>query len=70
MSTRGQGQTDAAREAFWRTLGKLDEEVILPIVVGVGWPARRQVWRVIHRPEGRTLLATDGLSALPRLEAS
>lgn len=55
-------QTDAAREAFWRTLGKLDGEVIIPIVVGGGWPARRQVWRVIHRPEGRTLLVTDGLS--------
>ncbi|WP_205520388.1 imm11 family protein [Pyxidicoccus caerfyrddinensis] len=55
-------ETDAAREAFWRTLGKLDEEAIIPIVVGGGWPARRQVWRVIHRPEGRTLLVTDGLS--------
>ncbi|NVJ10444.1 hypothetical protein HUW63_35200 [Myxococcus sp. AM001] len=55
-------ETDAARSAFWRTLGKLDEEVIIPIVVGGGWPARRQVWRVIHRPEGRTLLVTDGLS--------
>ncbi|NVI96995.1 hypothetical protein HV824_02505 [Myxococcus sp. AM009] len=55
-------ETDAAREPFWRTLGKLDEEVIIPIVAGGGWPARRQVWRVIHRPEGRTLLVTDGLS--------
>ncbi|MFP2910463.1 imm11 family protein [Pyxidicoccus sp. 3LFB2] len=55
-------QTDAARHAFWRTLGNLDQEVIIPIVVGGGWPARRQVWRVIHRPEGRTLLVTDGLS--------
>ncbi|NOK22369.1 imm11 family protein, partial [Corallococcus carmarthensis] len=55
-------QTDAARQAFWRTLGTLDEEVIIPIVVGGNWPARRQVWRVIHRPEGRTLLVTDGLS--------
>lgn len=55
-------QTDAAREAFWRTLGRLDEEVIIPIVVGGNWPARRQVWRIIHRPEGRTLLVTDGLS--------
>ncbi|WP_426746265.1 DUF1629 domain-containing protein [Myxococcus faecalis] len=55
-------ETDAAREAFWRTLGKLDKEVIIPIVVGGGWPARRQVWRVIHRAEGRTLLVTDGLS--------
>jgi hypothetical protein len=55
-------QTDTAREAFWRTLGRLDEEVIIPIVVGGAWPARRQVWRVIHREEGRTLLVTDGLS--------
>jgi len=55
-------ETDAAREAFWRTLGRLDEEAIIPIVVGGGWPARRQVWRVIHRAEGRTLLVTDGLS--------
>jgi hypothetical protein len=55
-------QTDAAREAFWRTLGRLDEEAITPIVVGGAWPARRQVWRIIHRPGGRTLLVTDGLS--------
>jgi hypothetical protein len=55
-------QTDTARGSFWRTLGKLDEEVIIPIVVGGSWPARRQVWRVIHRPGGRTLLVTDGLS--------
>ncbi len=55
-------QTDAAREAFWRTLGRLDEEAIIPIVVGGSWPAQRQVWRIIHRPGGRTLLVTDGLS--------
>ncbi|WP_309242953.1 suppressor of fused domain protein [Hyalangium versicolor] len=55
-------QTDAAREAFWRTLGRLGEEAIIPIVVGGSWPARRQVWRIIHRPGGRTLLVTDGLS--------
>jgi hypothetical protein len=55
-------QTDTARQAFWHTLGKLDEEVIIPIVVGGPWPARRQVWRVIHRPEEQTLLVTDGLS--------
>jgi hypothetical protein len=55
-------QTDAAREAFWRTLGRLDEDAIIPIVVGGSWPARRQVWRIIHRPGGRTLLVTDGLS--------
>jgi hypothetical protein len=65
-------QTDAAREAFWRTLGRLDEEAIIPIVVGGAWPARRQVWRIIHRPGGRTLLVTDGLSDffVERLEPS
>jgi hypothetical protein len=57
-----EGHPDTAREAFWRTLGKLGEEVITLIVVGGSWPARRQVWRVIHRPGGRTLLVTDGLS--------
>ncbi|NOK11241.1 imm11 family protein [Corallococcus exercitus] len=55
-------RTEAARTSFWRTLGTLDEKAILPIVVGGGWPAKRQVWRVIHRPEGRTLFVTDGLS--------
>ncbi|MFY2561714.1 imm11 family protein [Corallococcus terminator] len=55
-------QADAARQVFWRTLGKLDEEVIIPIVVGGNWPARRQMWRVIHRENGRTLLVTHGLS--------
>ncbi|RYZ33272.1 MAG: hypothetical protein EOO71_42380, partial [Myxococcaceae bacterium] len=55
-------RTETARESFWRTLGTLDEEAIIPIVVGGGWPARRQVWRVIRRPEGRTLFVTDGLS--------
>ncbi|RKH74907.1 hypothetical protein D7Y21_41135, partial [Corallococcus sp. AB045] len=55
-------RTETARTAFWRTLGTLDERAILPIVVGGGWPAKRQVWRVIHRPEGRTLFVTDGLS--------
>ncbi|WP_254330701.1 imm11 family protein [Corallococcus exiguus] len=55
-------RTETARTEFWRTLGTLDENAILPIVVGGGWPARRQVWRVIHRPEGRTLFVTDGLS--------
>ncbi|SES91381.1 suppressor of fused domain protein [Stigmatella erecta] len=43
-------------------MGRLDEEAIIPIVVGGAWPAQRQVWRIIHRPGGRTLLVTDGLS--------
>jgi hypothetical protein len=55
-------QVDTAREAAWRTLGTLEQEVIIPVVVGGTWPSRRQAWRVIHRPGGHTLLVTDGLS--------
>ncbi|PTL77721.1 imm11 family protein [Vitiosangium sp. GDMCC 1.1324] len=55
-------QTDAAREAFWRTLGTLDASAIIPMVVGGPWPGNRERWCVIRRPEGRTLLVTDGLS--------
>ncbi|RYZ33262.1 MAG: hypothetical protein EOO71_42395, partial [Myxococcaceae bacterium] len=55
-------RTGTAREAFWNTLGTLEERFTIPGVVGGGWPARRQVWRVIRRPEGRTLFVTDGLS--------
>ncbi|NOK23841.1 imm11 family protein [Corallococcus carmarthensis] len=50
------------REAFWRTLGAMDDNFVIPIVVGGGWPAGSEIWRVIHRPEGRTLFVTDGLS--------
>jgi len=55
-------QTNLARGAFWPTLGKLDEEALIPIVVGGNWPARRQAWRLIHRSGGSTLLVTDGMS--------
>ncbi len=55
-------QNHAAREAAWSALGDLDEESIALIVVGGDWPSRRQAWRVIHRPNGNTLLVTDGLS--------
>jgi Suppressor of fused protein (SUFU) len=55
-------QADTAREAAWRTLGRLEEESIIPVVVGGSWPSRRQAWRVIHRPGGHLLLVTAGLS--------
>ncbi|HEX8698493.1 MAG TPA: DUF1629 domain-containing protein [Myxococcaceae bacterium] len=55
-------QTDAAREAFWSTLGQLDKDALIPIVVWGGWPAHRQAWRLIHRLGGSTLLVTDGMS--------
>ena len=54
--------TDAAREAFWRTLGALDPQTLTPIAGGDEWPGRRQAWRLIHRPAGSTLLVTDGMS--------
>ncbi|HZI11493.1 MAG TPA: DUF1629 domain-containing protein [Myxococcus sp.] len=55
-------QTDAARHGFWRTLGRLDEEAYIPPILGGAWPSRRQLWQVIRRMNGRTLLVTDGLS--------
>ena len=54
-------QTTSACEAFWRTLGRLEEDIIISMGGGSG-PERRYVWRVIHRPQGRTLLVTEGLS--------
>ncbi|HZI05632.1 MAG TPA: hypothetical protein VEZ71_16500, partial [Archangium sp.] len=54
-------QAMAAREGVWRSQGNLDDEVTL-LVVGGNWPSGSAVWKVIHRPQGRTLLVTDGLS--------
>jgi hypothetical protein len=61
-----------AREAAWRTLGSLDKEVIMPIATSGSWPGQRQLWCVIHREAGRTLLVTHGLSDpfIERLEPS
>ena len=63
---------DAAREAVWGTLGRLDKEAITPIAMSDAWPGQRQLWRVIHREGGRTLLVTHGLSDpfIERLEPS
>jgi hypothetical protein len=55
-------QTDAARDAFWRTLGTLDEKALVPIIIWGGWPGDRQAWRRIDRAGGSTLLVTDGMS--------
>ncbi|WNG29521.1 hypothetical protein F0U62_40140 [Cystobacter fuscus] len=63
LHAEGLRQVDAAREAFWRTLGELEEAAIVPIVpAGPEWPGQRQAWRVIHRAGRRLLLVTDGLS--------
>jgi len=61
-----------AREAVWRTLGSLDTEVVMPIGMHDTWPGRRQLWSVIRRDAGRTLLVTHGLSDffVERLEPS
>jgi hypothetical protein len=61
-----------AREAAWRTLGSLDKEVFMPIAMSGSWPGQRQLWSVIRREAGRTLLVTHGLSDpfIERLEPS
>ncbi len=46
----------------WLSLGKVEEEAFIPIVVGGDWPSKRQAWCVIHRPDGHTLRVTDGPS--------
>jgi hypothetical protein len=51
-----------ARETTWRTLGSLDKEVFMPIAMSEAWPGGRQLWSVIRREAGRTLLVTHGLS--------
>jgi hypothetical protein len=63
---------ETAREEAWRTLGMLDEEVFMPIAMSDSWPGQRQLWRVIRREAGRTLLVTHGLSDpfIERLEPS
>jgi len=55
-------QADTARETAWRTLGVLDQDVFMPIAMNDSWPGQRQLWRVIRREGGRTLLVTHGLS--------
>ncbi|MCY1079471.1 imm11 family protein [Archangium lansingense] len=65
-------QADTARETAWCTLGSLDREVFMPIAMSGSWPGHRQLWRVIRREAGRTLLVTHGLSDpfIERLEPS
>lgn len=55
-----------AREAFYRTLGDLNDDVWSPLVNptfmgGPSWPALRQAWRSI-RHEKNTIIVSDGLS--------
>jgi hypothetical protein len=55
------------RDNYWSTIGKLDDDVIAPIInpglVGLPmWPNLRQSIRLIHLSDGKSLLTTDGLS--------
>jgi|SRR6218665_293940 len=52
----------AARELIWRSLGSLDTLANTPVAICNTWPAHRQLWRVVHREAGRTLLVSHGLS--------
>ncbi len=58
----------AARGACWQTVGQVDSDVLAhlinPAFVGAPrWPALRQAFTVVRRPETQTVvLASDGLS--------
>lgn len=57
--------TYEARDAFYKTLGKVDSDVIAPLINpafmgGPSWPSLRQAWKVIRRPES-IIIASDGL---------
>ncbi|HSP81427.1 MAG TPA: hypothetical protein VLQ93_23110, partial [Myxococcaceae bacterium] len=56
----------------WRALGRLDKSAVTPAAADSSWPGRRQLWRVIHREGGRTLVVSHGLSDpfIDRMEPS
>lgn len=60
-------QSSQAREAMWKRVGSLEPMVLSHTVNpastgGPKWPAHRQAFRVIKRPNGNVILASDGLS--------
>lgn len=60
-------QSSAAREAMWKKVGTLEPMVLShqvnPVATGgPKWPAHRQAFRVVKRPNGNVILASDGLS--------
>ena len=58
----------AARDACWKTVGQVDSDVLSHLINpafmgGPRWPALRQAFAVVRRPETQTVvLASDGLS--------
>lgn len=60
-------QSSQARENMWKRVGTLEPMVLSHTVNpastgGPKWPAHRQAFRVIKRPNGNVILASDGLS--------
>lgn len=60
-------QSSAARERVWRQLGSLEpfalsQNASSGPLAGPKWPALRQNFRVIHRPNGNVMIVSDGLS--------
>lgn len=60
------GAMARARQAFFASLGRLEAHPLPPprhpvFTGGPVWPALRQAWRVIHRPD-TTLVFSEGLS--------
>ena len=62
------GASCAARAACWNTVGQVDSDVLAHLINpafmgGPRWPALRQAFCVVRRPETQTVvLASDGLS--------
>jgi hypothetical protein len=55
------------RYEFWRGVGDLEDDVITHLISpsftgGPSWPTTRQAYRVVRRPSGAIVIATDGLS--------
>ena len=56
-----------AREECWQQIGTLEPLVLSHLVNpaligGPRWPAMRQAFRVVRRPNGNVIIASDGLS--------
>ncbi len=61
-------KTSRAREAVWQALGALEPMFLSHLVnpaLSTGapkWPSKRQAFRLVRRPNGNVILASDGLS--------
>lgn len=60
-------KSSKARESCWESLGVLEPLVLSHLINpalngGPKWPALRQSFRLIRRPNGNVMLVSDGLS--------